>query len=210
MLEQFVLEYGGYSSDRGRCHLILDLASSTALVGDPRDNPGTSVTNAIEQVAADIERVFGTHVGRGRLFEYSPWDPRRRRSWISKVDFRGNAWSMPTWVDADPSDPFVEAATKLVHDVRPYTLANLGHLPLKNTLVRVRIAAPYDLYEEISDIGTIEHISQRHFFYVDVEASSADDAVRGVRRALAGRIAPEQVQLTTPGAPLDQPGTIPI
>lgn len=168
------------------------------------------MTNAIEQIAVDIERVFGTDVGSGRLFEYAPWDPRRRRSWVSKVEFRGDARSMPTWIDADPTDSFVEGATKLVQGIRPYTLANLAHLPLRNTLVRVRIAAPYDLYEEISELGTIEHVARRRFFYVDVEAASGDDALRDVRTAMAGRIDAEQIQLASPGAPLDQPGSISI
>jgi len=208
-LEQYVLEYGGFSATRGRCHVILDREGSEALVGDPRDNPGTSVTNAIEQVALDLTRALSVDV-KDSLYQYVPWDVRRRREWIAHVEFRGDAWSMPVWTDADRSRPFVGVAIEQIHKIQPYTLENMSDLQVLNRVFRVRIEAPPQMHDLVTEAGTIQHISQRRFFYVDVQADSQEDAVSRARATVGQHIPADHVQATTPGAPLDQPGTLPV
>jgi hypothetical protein len=209
VLEQCVLEYAGFSVARGRCHVVFDRRAADALVGDPRDNPGTSVTNAIEQVASALTRTLSVDLGKGRLHEYVPWDPRMRGQWTARVDFRAGAWSMPVWNDADLDDPFLAAALMAVDEIQPYALSAMTHLDMVNRLVRLRIEAPAALHDLIASLGTIEHISQRRLFYVDVEARNREEALETARRMLAQHIDSEQVQMTTPNAPLDQPGTLP-
>lgn len=210
-LDQYILEYGGFSVSRGRCHVVLARELERVLVGDPRDNPGTSVTNAIEQVAFDLRRTLSIDLNNGGLYEYVPWDPRRRREWIARIEFRGDAWSMPVWSDADLEDPFVSAAFAAVRLVQPYTLRTLlRDLHVINALVRLRIEADPDLLDLIARLGTIEHISQRRYFYVDVPATTTQEALATARDALGRHVPPEQIQVTTPNAPLDQPGTLPV
>lgn len=209
MLEQYVLEYGGFSATRARCHVILDRETSDVLVGDPRDNPGTSVTNAIEQVAFDVTHALSVSVSGG-LYEYASWDIRRRRAWIARVEFHGDACSLPVWTDADRSEPFVAAAVAEIEQIQPYTLTRMGDLPVVNQVFRVRIEAAPHLHELVAKAGVIQHISQSRFYYVDVQAKSQEDAVNRARAAVAPHVAPEGVQTATRGAPLDQPGTLPM
>lgn len=203
-LEQCVLEYEGFSATRGRCHVILDRDASHVLVGDPRDNPGTSVTNAIEQVAFDLTRALALDVSEG-LYEYVPWDVRRRREWIAAVEFAGDAWSLPVWTDADRSIPFVAAAFEAVRRIQPYSLTNMADLQVLNRVFRLRIEASPMLDDVIAALGTVQHVSQRRFFYVDVAADSQEHAVRRAQEVLAAHVRPERIAATTPGAPLDQP-----
>jgi hypothetical protein len=210
MLEQYVLEYGGFSAARGRCHVVLDRASSQALVGDPRDNPGTSVTNAIEQIGFDLTRTLSVDVSEGRLYEYVPWDPRLRREYTARIEFKGDAWSLPVWDEADLDDQFVAAALAAVRQIQPYALSAMSNLDVVNAIVRLRIEAPAHLHNVIGTLGTIEHISQHRFFYVDMAARSEEEGLATARKALGRYISPEQVQVTTPNAPLDQPGTLPV
>jgi hypothetical protein len=191
---------------------VLDHAADKALVGDPLDNPGTSVTNAIEQVAFDLARATSIDTMRGQLYEYVPWDPERRREWIALVGFAADAWSMPIWNEASGEDAFVDEALAEVRAIRPYQLTNMSGLRVLNRVTRIRIEVPggYHFDEMLGRLGSVQHISQRRFYYVDVAANSPDDALSAARQALAPHIDADNVQLTTPGAPLDQPGTLPI
>jgi hypothetical protein len=212
MLEQYVLEYGGFSSSRGRCHVVVERDSSSAMVGNPGDNPGTSVTNAIEQVAYELSRTLDVDVTKGRLYEYQPWEPAFRRERTLVVEFRGDAWSMPVWTDASRNDPFVKGALELVHKFEPYLLATMKDLKVVNPVVRVRIDAVGDptLWDLISDIGSIAHVSQRRWFYVDVEAETPEEATAIAREKLGSRVEPGRIKPTTPNAPLDQPESLPL
>jgi len=212
MLEQFLLEYGGFSANRGRCHVIVDRDADAALVGDPLDNPGTSVTNAIEQVGFDLARATSFDAMRGRLYEYVPWDAVRRREWTALIEFKGDAWSMPVWHELESADAFVEAALAEVRAIQPYALTSMGELTVLNTVTRLRIEVPVGraLDELIEGLGTIQHISQHRFYYVDVAGNSQEDALARARSELSPHIDASAIQPTTPGAPLDQPGTLPL
>jgi len=212
MLERFLLEYGGFSSKRGRCHVIVAREMNAALVGDPLDNPGTSVTNVVEQVACDLSRAASFDTMNGRFYAYVPWDPVRRRGWTAMVEFLGDAWSMPVWHDVQRGDAFVEAALAEVRGIQPYALTEMTDLPVLNTVTRLRIEVPGGvvLDDLIDRLGTIQHISQRRFYYVDVAANGPEEALAEAREKLGHHVGAESVQLTTPGAPLDQPRTLPL
>lgn len=212
MPDQYVLEYSGFSAARGRCHVVLDHSRSAALVGDPIDNLGTSVTNAIEQIASEIRRVLNLDVTKGRLYQYVPWDVRLRREYTAVVEFHGDAWSLPVWTEVEADDDFVVSALDLVRRYQPYALAGMKELPVVNAVIRVRIDAPVgaDIRERISRLGTVEHISQRRFYYVDIAAQTEEEALAVALRELRPEVSPEHVHVTTPNAPLDQPGTLPI
>jgi hypothetical protein len=212
MPDQVILEYGGFSQSRGRCHVVFDPQRSRALVGEPLDNPGTSVTNAIEEIAFSLKTSLNVEVTRGgQLYQYAPWDAAVRRERTLLVEFRGDAWSMPVWTDADESE-FLAAALAEVHAIHPYALSAMRHLPLVKSVVRVRVdaAGVTAAHDRLESIGYVAHISQRRFYYVDVRATSDEAAVAVVCEALGGQVGPDGVHATTPNAPLDQPGTLPL
>jgi hypothetical protein len=210
--EQVVLEYGGFSLARGRCHVVFDLEHSQALVGEPLDNPGTAVTNAIEEVAFSLKTSLGLDVSAGQLFQYAPWDLEVRRERTVLVKFHGDAWSMPVWTDATDADPFLIEALAEVHAIKPYTLAAMSHLKLVLSIVRVRVdaAGVPAAHLRLDDVGTVEHISQRRFYYLDVRAPTEEAAISAVHQALGGDVGIDRIQVTTPNAPLDQPGSLPV
>ena len=212
MFEQVILEYGGFSQSHGRCHVVFDPESFRVLVGEPLDNPGTSVTNAIEEIAFSLKTSLDLDVLRGQLYQYAPWDAMVRGERTLLVEFRGDAWSMPAWTDADETDEFVAAALADVHAIQPYALSGMQHLELVKSIVRVRVDATGvpDAYERLESIGYVAHISQFRFYYVDVRAPRDDAAVAVVLEALGEQVGPDAVQATTPKAPLDQPGSLPV
>jgi len=204
VLEQFVMEYRGFSARRGRCHVLLDRELASVLVGDPSDNPGTSVTNAIERVAYEVCEWFGVNAYEEALYQYVPWEPRFRRELTSQVEFEKDAWAMPTWTEADQAGEFLSEALDVVRAIQPYQLTEMTQLEVVNGLVRLRIEAGFDKYDWIAEVGTIEHISQRRVFYVDVAAGSPNDALSRAREQLSAIVDPELIQVTRTGAPLDR------
>lgn len=212
MPEQVVLEYGGFSLARGRCHVVFDPERSHALVGEPLDNPGTAVTNAIEEVAFSLKTSLGIDVSMGQLFQYTPWDAEIRRERTLLVKFHGDMWSMPVWTDPDATDAFLVSALAEVHAIKPYTLTKMSNLTLVLSIVRVRVdaAGVPGAHLRLSDVGTVEHISQRRYYYLDVRAPTEEAAVAAVYKALGGEVPNDRIEVTTPNAPLDQPGSLPV
>lgn len=63
----------------------------------------------------------------------------------------------------------------------------------------------------LAELGSLEHISQQRFYYVDVKADGESHALEQARRTASqdARIDLEKIVVTTPGAPLDQPNSLP-
>src|SRR4051812_44469419 len=123
MTEQVVLEYGGVSESRGGGPVVFVRAGAYAPPGGPPAQPRPFVTNAVEEIALSLTSSLSLDVTQGQLYQYSPWDAVVRRERTLLVTFRGDAWSMPVWADADETDEFLGAALADVHAIRPYALS---------------------------------------------------------------------------------------
>ncbi len=116
-MTEYILVYPGFARSPGWCHVIAsrDAGTRSVLVGDLADNPGTSVINATEQIAALIsERLFdGAAPPEFEMFEYEPRSSRDLQSTFLRVDWNGDpgTFSMPTWTPVDPStEPSLKTA----------------------------------------------------------------------------------------------------
>ena len=80
------------------------------LVGELDDNPGTSVTNALEQVAESVRRELLDDDPNFDLYEYVPKGLPGLRPTFYKIEWRGEpgCFSMPEWQIVEPgSDPWL-------------------------------------------------------------------------------------------------------
>jgi hypothetical protein len=108
-MTEYILIYPGFARSPGWCHVIADREAGTrsVLVGDLSDNPGTSVINATEQIAALIsEHLFdGAEPSEFAMFEYEPRGTRDLAATFLRVDWHGQpgTFSMPTWTPVDPT-----------------------------------------------------------------------------------------------------------
>jgi hypothetical protein len=127
-LIEHLLEYPGWGLAWGRCHVITQDGVDKVVVGGPAGNPGTSVVNAIEQIADAIEKHI--HPDTFELYEYLPWSVPTRRPSFQRVIFSpAESHKMPQWQDADPdNDPFLREALAAIKQYKPYELAQLSAL----------------------------------------------------------------------------------
>jgi len=84
------IEYRGWAVAPGRALLWLDADAGVAAVLDPPDNPGTSVTNAVEQLVMQLRSAHGEQL---RVFTVALADPVFATA-IFEVDLRDGE---PTW-----------------------------------------------------------------------------------------------------------------
>ena len=129
-LIEHLLAYPGWGLDWGRCHVITQDGVDKVVVGEPVGNPGTSVVNAIEQIADAIAKHI--HAEPFELYEYLPWSVATRRPSFQHVIFTPpDSHDMPQWKDADPhDDPFLQEALAAIKQYGPYELAQLSSLPV--------------------------------------------------------------------------------
>jgi len=86
-------------------------------VGELDDNPGTTVTNAIEQVAERIRCDLLDGDPHFELYEYVPKGLPQLRPTFYRIEWRGQPghFSMPTWLVVEPSaDPWLRHLQDLV------------------------------------------------------------------------------------------------
>lgn len=109
-MNEYILLYPGFARSPGWCHVVVadNGHPSTVLVGDLDDNPGTSVINATEQIAAAIsQRLFdGACPEDFAMFEYYTGGPPDTAPTFLLVEWKGERghFSMPTWTTVDPSE----------------------------------------------------------------------------------------------------------
>jgi len=87
------------------------------LVGELDDNPGTSVTNAIEEVAESIKREFLGGDSRFALYQYVPKDAPTLGPTFYRIEWMGQPgrFAMPVWHKVEPDvDPWLRYMRDLV------------------------------------------------------------------------------------------------
>jgi hypothetical protein len=108
-MTEYILVFTGFARTPGWCHVVVAEGGHrpAVLVGDLDDNPGTSVINATEEVAAEISRRLfkGEGPSAFTLFEYYAKGPPDLTPTFFRIDWAGepDQFSMPTWtrVNAD-------------------------------------------------------------------------------------------------------------
>jgi hypothetical protein len=129
-VNEFLLLYRGFAQTTGWCHVVVgDGEIPVALVGQLEDNPGTSVTNAIEEIASILgKNVFGGAGPSGFvLYEFQIRRLGDIRAAFLRIGWEGQprSFSEPTWTPADPSaDPLLSPLAEHVR-LAEYTFAAL-------------------------------------------------------------------------------------
>jgi len=121
-MNQYILIYRGFGRSPGWCHVVIAEDESAVLVGELDDNPGTTVTNALEQVAESINSRLLKHQADIELYEYVPKGLPELEPTFYRIAWRGgHRFSMPEWnVLADPDGTWLRNVKGLVMD-RDYT-----------------------------------------------------------------------------------------
>lgn len=112
-MSQFILVFRGFGRSPSWCHVVVASDTSGAkgvLVGELDDNPGTTVTNALEEVAESVRRELLDGDPNFDLYEYVPMGMPELRPTFYKIEWRGEPghFSMPTWHAVEPdADPWL-------------------------------------------------------------------------------------------------------
>jgi hypothetical protein len=107
-MTEYILKYPGFSRDPGVCHVVVpdEGPLDSLLVGSLQDNPGTSVTNATEEIALALSELLfqGARSSAFTMFEYEPRGLPDLTPTFYRVVWRGvsDRFSMPTWDVVDP------------------------------------------------------------------------------------------------------------
>jgi hypothetical protein len=104
-MNEYILIFRGFGRSPGWCHAVVDKQEKKVLVGELDDNPGTTVTNAVEEVA---EGVYGRLLSGDRdfeLYEYVPKGLPKLEPTFYRIVWRGQPgrFSMPAWDVVDPN-----------------------------------------------------------------------------------------------------------
>jgi len=113
-MSQQILVYRGFARDPGWCHVIVGRDERTGdtavLVGELDDNPGTTITNALEEVAEAIKRYVLNGDSDFELYQYSPQGLPDLKPTFYRIEWKGQPgrFSMPVWNVVDPrKDPWL-------------------------------------------------------------------------------------------------------
>jgi hypothetical protein len=125
-MSEHILVFRGFARASSWCHVVVGTdrqGRRAVLVGELDDNPGTTATNAIEQVA---EAVTSRLLGGDRefeLYEYVPKGLPDLAPTFYRIEWKGRAgqFSSPEWHVVDPgSDPWLRTLRSQVME-RDYT-----------------------------------------------------------------------------------------
>jgi hypothetical protein len=125
-MSQFILVFRGLGRSPSWCHVVVasdERGAKAVLVGELDDNPGTTVTNALEEVAESIRRELLDGDPHFELYEYVPKGLPKLQPTFYKIEWRGQPghFSMPDWQVVEPdSDPWLRRIREVVKE-KAYT-----------------------------------------------------------------------------------------
>lgn len=118
-MREFILIYAGFGREPGWCHVVVSTAPGfrAALLGELQDNPGTSVTNALEEAANGVAST--TFEGRHdfSIYQYDPAGIPTLKPTFWEITWKGAAgtFALPLWEPVDPAhDQWLTKAQKYV------------------------------------------------------------------------------------------------
>jgi hypothetical protein len=118
-LEEYVLSFDGFAARTSTTHLVIDRDGYVAF-GELADNPGTSVTNALELACASVAKHFFSGSPKFEVFEWFPHDLRTQGPALYAIAWHADGFRLPEWVA--PADTcLVRALRKRVDMPGPYT-----------------------------------------------------------------------------------------
>jgi hypothetical protein len=112
-MNEYIVVFRAFARDASRCHVIVahdDQGQKAALVGELDDNPGTSVTNALQQVADVIRLNLLDGDSEFQLYEYDPEGLPDLEPTFYRIEWNGEPGpgSMPAQDVVDPqTDPWL-------------------------------------------------------------------------------------------------------
>jgi hypothetical protein len=119
-MSQCILVFRGFGRAPSLCHVVVahnDRGDKAVLVGELDDNPGTTVTNAIEQVAENIRHDLLNGDYNFELYEYVPRGLPELKPTFYRIVWKGRSgqYSMPEWQVVEPdSDHWLRSLRHLV------------------------------------------------------------------------------------------------
>jgi len=105
-MSESILVIPGFARAPVRCHVVIATGQQgrAVLVGELEDNPGTSVTNALEFVAESVARGLLEDDRNFAFYEYVPKGLPKLLPTFYRIEWRGEPgqFSMPEWNVMDP------------------------------------------------------------------------------------------------------------
>jgi hypothetical protein len=124
-LEEYRMLFDGFSGRSSSCHLLLAPAEGVVL-GELDDNPGTSLTNALELACAAVSDEFFDRTTDFPIFEWIPHDLPTDRPNMLEIFWHAQGFRLPEWKTPTRAPWFVSEAEKRIHATRPYTQSGLS------------------------------------------------------------------------------------
>ena len=116
---EYLLCFGGFSGRPSYCHLFV--AREGVVLGELKDNKGTSVTNALELVCAGIAVRFFDGSSKFEVFEWLPEDAFTEQGRMLEIRWHAQGLRLPEWRPVLKLPPYAEAAESKIRQQAPYT-----------------------------------------------------------------------------------------
>jgi hypothetical protein len=123
VITEHLLTFPGNDRLRSLCHIIVDTRRRWAIAGEIDDNPGTSVTNAIERIHSLVSSHWFKGDTKFLLFEYTQRDPITHAPAIYEIRWHGPTFTMPEWKRSERADQLLEEVGSRLPE--PYVSASL-------------------------------------------------------------------------------------
>lgn len=133
-LPEFVLHFDGFAASQSWCHLLLDERQGVVL-GELDDNPGTSLTNALELACAVIADRYFDRRTDFMIFEWLPHDLRTREPRLFEIKWHAPGFRLPEWTGPTDLPPFASHAEEQILRYQPYTAAVLHRHHIRDLLL---------------------------------------------------------------------------
>ena len=148
-MSQHILVYRGFARDPGWCHVIVGrdvrTGKKAVLVGELDDNPGTTVANALAEVAQAIKHYVLNDDADFELYLYSSEGLPDLEPTFYRIEWNGQqgAFSVPIWHVVDPrADAWLRALRDQVRETGYTSQALIAERHLEVIDSRERLDLP--------------------------------------------------------------------
>lgn len=118
-LTEYIMLFDGFSGRPSVCHLLLAPAEGVVL-GELDDNPGTSLTNALELACAAVADEFFDRSTTFPVFEWIPHDLPTYQPDMLRIVWHASGFRLPEWTAPEDPPGFVIEAEDLIRATQPY------------------------------------------------------------------------------------------
>jgi hypothetical protein len=132
-LAEFLLYFDGFSRAESVCHALVDRSFGVVL-GELEDNPGTSLTNALENACAVVATRFFDRRTGFQVFEWLPTDPVTREPGMFRIKWHADGFRLPEWERAVELPAAVSQAKDRILKYSPYDSRQIAASPAVTSL----------------------------------------------------------------------------